>query len=92
VRAPAGRAACAAGCALEPEPLLAARRMLAGAPPRPGDLWLDIDRSSCGLVTSVRPDPERGLAIAIRHLRSRPARVCVEDFYFQLHGRGSFFR
>jgi hypothetical protein len=92
VRAPTGRPSCAAGYALESAPLLAARRALAGVPPRPGDLWLDLDGSDCGLVAAVTPDPDRGLAIAIRHLRCPPVRICVEDFYFQLHGRGGFFR
>lgn len=91
LRAPAGGPCCAAGLALQADALLGAHRPFSG-PPRPGDLWLDLDGASCGLIESVAADPQRGLAISIRRLRSTPARVCVEDFHFQLHGRGRFLR
>ena len=90
--AAAGRAHCAAGYALDLDALLAGRRELSGVPPRPGDLWIDLGGSGAGIVSAVAADPERGLAIQIRHLACTPPRVCVDDFYFQLHGRGHFFR
>jgi hypothetical protein len=92
VRAPSGRTRCAAGFAVHARDLLATRHTVSGGPPRPGDLWVDLDERDCGVVAAVAADPERGLAITIRHLGSAPARVCIEDFYFQLHGRGRFFR
>jgi hypothetical protein len=91
-RAPAGVTGCAAGLAVHAADVLATWRPVLGGPPRSGDVWVDLDGLACGLVASVAPDPERGLAITIRHLRSAPARVCIEDFYFQLHGRGRFLR
>jgi hypothetical protein len=40
----------------------------------------------------VRPDPDRGFAIAIRHLHPVPARAATGDFYLQFAARGGFFR
>ena len=91
VRAPHGRPACAAGFALERDDLIGSRQPVRG-PPRAGDLWLDLDPERCGVVASVRPDPDRGFAIAIRHLHPLPARPATGDFYLQFAARGQFFR
>ena len=70
---------------------MGSRRPVTGAP-RAGDLWVDLDAEGCGVVASVRPDPDRGFAIAIRHLHPLSARTATGDFYLQFAARGGFFR
>ncbi|HTO69756.1 MAG TPA: hypothetical protein VMR31_07835 [Myxococcota bacterium] len=72
--------------------MVAARKEVKGAPPRAGDLWLDLDPEGCGIVVISRPDEARGFAILIRHLQALPAREVHSDFYLELGGRGRFFR
>ena len=92
LRPPAGRPSCAAGFAIDRADVLAGRRELVGEAPRAGDLWVDLDAEGCGIVQSAQREGERGIAIAIRHLRAFPARPERADFYLQLGGRGRFFR
>jgi hypothetical protein len=92
IMAPPGHPVCAAGLAVKREDLVRARREVLQGRPRPGDLWIDLGPDDCGVVTTVRIDPERGLAISIRHLRSEGGKDFTDDFYDYFKGRGLFFR
>jgi hypothetical protein len=87
-----GRAACAAGFALELSDVLGTRRELARTLPRPGDLWVDLDDRDCGVVTEVRRGDGDELSLRIRGLLAPGGRLDTVDFYRDLHGRGRFFR
>jgi hypothetical protein len=93
VRALPSVPSCMLGHPIRLEDVLRHRRELArGVPLSPGDVWVDLDGSDCGLVAGVLRDPERGLQITVRHLSPERAVVASDDFYRHLCGRGSFYR
>ncbi|MGO8745891.1 MAG: hypothetical protein ACLQNE_07860 [Thermoguttaceae bacterium] len=75
-----GEATCDAGCAIRVSDVIGSKSFYTLPKAKVGDIWTNLTRTHCGIVTGVRQDKKGKAIVTVRHCSSGQGGVTTSSF------------